>query len=83
MLKRKTPLRMCVGCQEMKSKKELLRVVRTPLDEIVLDTTVVIPISSAYNRRPGEFHAKIPFDSISFQLVSFAVYNNGLYSRKR
>lgn len=39
MLKRKTPLRMCVGCQEMKSKKELLRVVRTPLDEIVLDST--------------------------------------------
>ena len=30
---------MCVGCQEMKSKKELLRVVRTPEGEIVLDLT--------------------------------------------
>lgn len=30
---------MCVGCQEMKNKKELLRVVRTPDEQIVLDTT--------------------------------------------
>nr|WP_084575513.1 YlxR family protein [Sporomusa malonica] len=30
---------MCVGCQEMKSKKDLLRVVRTPEDEVVLDPT--------------------------------------------
>jgi len=30
---------MCVGCQDMKSKKELLRIVRTPEGEIVLDPT--------------------------------------------
>jgi hypothetical protein len=30
---------MCVGCQQMKNKKELLRVVRTPLGEIILDST--------------------------------------------
>ncbi|WP_144352829.1 RNase P modulator RnpM [Sporomusa termitida] len=30
---------MCVGCQEMKAKKELLRVVRSPEGEIVLDPT--------------------------------------------
>lgn len=36
---KKTPLRMCVGCREMKPKKELLRVVRTPEDEIVIDFT--------------------------------------------
>ncbi|MDR3563758.1 MAG: YlxR family protein [Negativicutes bacterium] len=36
---KKTPQRMCVGCQIMKSKKELLRVVRTPDGDIVLDTT--------------------------------------------
>ncbi|HWR07313.1 MAG TPA: YlxR family protein [Sporomusa sp.] len=30
---------MCVGCQEMKSKKELLRVVRSPEGEVVLDPT--------------------------------------------
>ena len=33
------PFRMCVGCQTMKSKKELMRVVRTPDGEIVLDPT--------------------------------------------
>lgn len=36
---KKVPLRMCVGCQEMKPKKELIRVVRTPEDTIELDPT--------------------------------------------
>ncbi|WP_245867899.1 hypothetical protein SPSIL_023510 [Sporomusa silvacetica DSM 10669] len=39
MKPKKIPFRMCVGCQDMKSKKELLRVVRTPEGEIVLDPT--------------------------------------------
>ncbi|SHI69041.1 RNase P modulator RnpM [Propionispora hippei] len=39
MQKKKIPQRMCVGCQEMKSKKELLRIVRTPDGSIVLDAT--------------------------------------------
>ena len=34
---RKVPMRQCVGCQEMKSKKEMLRVIKTPEDEIILD----------------------------------------------
>ena len=29
----------CVGCGEMKNKKEMLRVLKTPEDEILLDTT--------------------------------------------
>ena len=32
-------MRQCVGCAEMKSKKDLLRVIKTPEDEIVLDVT--------------------------------------------
>jgi predicted RNA-binding protein YlxR (DUF448 family) len=36
---RKVPMRQCVGCQEMKSKKEMLRVIKTPEDEIILDAT--------------------------------------------
>ncbi len=36
---RKIPLRICIGCQEKKPKKELVRVVRTPQSEIVLDLT--------------------------------------------
>ena len=34
---RKIPPRQCGGCREMKDKKELLRVVRTPDGEILLD----------------------------------------------
>ena len=37
--KNKTPLRQCTGCREMKSKKEMIRVIRTPEQEILLDTT--------------------------------------------
>ena len=36
---KKTPLRMCVICREMKPKKELIRVVLTQDGEIVLDET--------------------------------------------
>lgn len=38
-MKTKIPMRQCTGCREMKSKKEMLRVLRTPEGEIVLDTT--------------------------------------------
>lgn len=37
--KRKIPMRKCVGCGEMKPKKELMRVLRTEEEEFVLDTT--------------------------------------------
>lgn len=37
--KRKTPLRMCLGCREYKDKRQLIRVVRTPEKEIILDYT--------------------------------------------
>ena len=30
-------MRMCVGCREMKEKKELIRVVRSPEGEVSLD----------------------------------------------
>ncbi|MDD3653073.1 MAG: YlxR family protein [Desulfotomaculaceae bacterium] len=36
---KKIPQRMCVGCQEMKPKKQLIRVVRTPEEKIELDDT--------------------------------------------
>jgi len=39
MKTRKIPLRMCLGCQEMKPKKELIRIVRTPEGATVLDPT--------------------------------------------
>jgi len=36
---KKVPLRQCSGCQTMKSKKELIRIIRTPEGEIRLDET--------------------------------------------
>lgn len=36
---RKIPLRKCTGCNEMKPKKELVRVVKSPTGEIALDLT--------------------------------------------
>ena len=34
---KKIPLRQCIGCGEMKSKKEMIRVLKTTEDEIVID----------------------------------------------
>lgn len=39
MIQKKLPVRMCSGCAEHKPKKELVRVVRTPEGEILLDLT--------------------------------------------
>ncbi len=36
---KKVPMRMCVGCGEMKDKKDLLRVLRTKEGEIFIDRT--------------------------------------------
>ena len=36
---RKIPQRQCVGCREMKDKKALLRIVKTPEGDILLDAT--------------------------------------------
>lgn len=37
--KRKIPQRQCVGCGEMKNKKDLIRVIKTPEDQVVIDVT--------------------------------------------
>ena len=39
MKPKKIPMRMCLGCNEMKPKKELIRVVKSPTGEISLDFT--------------------------------------------
>ena len=48
---KKVPMRMCVACREMKPKKELIRVVRTPEGEIVADETGRKNGRGAYLRR--------------------------------
>ena len=37
--KKKNPERRCIACNEKKEKKELLRIVRTPENEIEVDLT--------------------------------------------
>lgn len=36
---KKVPMRQCVGCREMKNKKELIRVIKNNENEIFLDVT--------------------------------------------
>lgn len=38
-MNKKIPMRQCVGCKEMKPKRELIRVIRTLDDEILVDAT--------------------------------------------
>lgn len=48
MQKKKIPLRKCTGCGEMKPKKELVRVVKTPDDKVQLDLTGRVNGRGAY-----------------------------------
>jgi len=36
-MQKKIPMRQCLGCREMKPKKEMIRAVRSPQGEISLD----------------------------------------------
>lgn len=36
---KKVPLRQCIGCGEMKVKKEMIRVIKTPEENITIDAT--------------------------------------------
>ena len=37
--KRKIPQRTCIGCNEVRDKRELIRIVRTPEREVLVDFT--------------------------------------------
>lgn len=39
MKTKKIPMRMCLGCNEMKSKRDMIRVVKAPSGEVSLDFT--------------------------------------------
>lgn len=36
---KKIPLRQCIGCREMKSKKEMIRILKTAEGNILIDAT--------------------------------------------
>ena len=45
---KKVPLRQCLGCREMKPKRELIRAVRSPEGEVSLDFIGKKPGRGAY-----------------------------------
>lgn len=48
MLQKKIPMRQCTGCREMKPKRELIRVVRSPEGEVSIDFKGKKPGRGAY-----------------------------------
>ena len=55
---KKVPLRQCVGCGEMKNKREMMRVLKTSEEEIILDTTGKKNGRGAYLCKDGACLAK-------------------------
>lgn len=58
MTERKIPLRKCIGCNEMKDKRELVRIVRSKEGEISVDATGKKPGRGAYICKNAECLAK-------------------------
>ena len=58
MKERRIPMRMCVGCREMKPKKELLRIVHSPEGSFSTDPTGKRPGRGAYVCRNPECFMK-------------------------
>ena len=54
MKTRKIPMRMCVGCREMKEKRSLLRIVKSPEGAISFDRVGKAPGRGAYICRSKE-----------------------------
>lgn len=48
MKQKKIPMRMCLGCQEMNPKRELIRIVKNKENEISVDFTGKKPGRGAY-----------------------------------
>lgn len=48
MKKKSQPMRMCVGCQELKNKKDMVRIVLSPEGEVSIDRKGKAPGRGAY-----------------------------------
>ncbi len=51
---KKIPMRLCIGCGEMKSKREMMRILKTPEDTFTLDVTGKKNGRGAYLCKNGE-----------------------------
>ena len=55
MLKpKKSPQRLCSGCQTFQDKKVMIRIVRTPTGEVIIDPSGKAPGRGGYVCRNGE-----------------------------
>lgn len=70
---KKIPMRMCTGCREMKPKKELIRIVKTPTGEIKLDLTGRLNGRGAYICSSMECFAKARKSGVLSKAFSAAV----------
>ena len=48
MAQKKVPMRQCIGCREMKPKRELIRIVKSPEGDISLDPKGKLPGRGTY-----------------------------------
>ena len=48
MVTKKVPMRQCTGCREMKSKRDMIRVIKTAENEICIDATGRMNVRGAY-----------------------------------
>ena len=53
-MQKKIPMRQCLGCREMKPKRELIRAVKSPDGEVILDFKGKMPGRGAYLCPNGE-----------------------------
>jgi uncharacterized protein len=86
--KRKIPMRICVGCREQKPKKELVRIVRTPEQQVVLDLTgkkagrgaYICPTEECFRKavkgKRLEKSLDVPFSSELAEEISALLRNN-------
>lgn len=56
---KKIPMRQCLGCREMRPKRELMRIVRAKDGEISLDPVGKLPGRGAYVCRNAQCLAKV------------------------
>lgn len=76
MKQKKIPLRMCVVTRERFEKKELLRVVRTPLGSVVLDLSGKQNGKGAYVKKDSEVINKAKKNKILDKALEVSVPDN-------
>lgn len=77
---KKIPMRMCLGCGEMKPKRELIRAVKTPEGDVLLDLTGKKSGRGAYICRSLECFAKAK-KARRFEKAFSMQIDNAVYQR--